>query len=251
MITLQGLGKSYGTKPVLTTIDLEIRPNRLTTFIGPNGAGKSTLLSIISRLLPKDQGFLSIKGQEIEAWTSRALAKELSMLRQQNHFQVSLTVQELVAFGRFPYSQGRMTVEDKEQIEQALAHMELEQFRSRPIDQLSGGQLQRVLIAMVLAQDTDIILLDEPLNNLDLKQSLQMMKTLRRLVDELGKTVIVVLHDINVASQFSDEMVAFKDGRVFCQGTPDEVMQKDLLQQLYEVELTLAEVNGKTICIYQ
>lgn len=251
MIELQKLGKVYGNQPVLTAVDLQIAPERLTALIGPNGAGKSTLLSIISRLLPKDQGFLSIKGQEIEAWSSRELAKELSMLRQQNHFQVSLTVEELVAFGRFPYSQGKLTAEDEEYIQRALTHMELEQFRSRPIDQLSGGQLQRVLIAMVLAQDTDIILLDEPLNNLDLKQSLQMMKTLRRLVEELGKTVIVVLHDINVASQFSDEMVAFKDGRVFCQGTPDEVMQKDLLQQLYEVELTLAEVNGKTICIYQ
>lgn len=251
MIELQKLSKSYTSKSVLTDIDLTVVPHCLTAFIGPNGAGKSTLLSLISRLLPKEQGFISIKGQEIETWSSRALAKELSLLRQRNQFQVSLTVEELVSFGRFPYSQGRLTAEDKEQIDRALTHMELEQFRSSRIDQLSGGQLQRVYIALVLAQDTDIILLDEPLNNLDLKQSLQMMKILRRLVDELNKTVIVVLHDINIASQFADEMVAFKDGKVFCKGKPSHVMKEDILEALYEVELTLVEVKGKTICLYQ
>lgn len=251
MIDLKQLGKSYGEKAVLTDIDLVIPAGQLTAMIGPNGAGKSTLLTIISGLLKKDQGFLSIKGQDIEAWSSKELAKALSLLRQQNHFQISMTVEELVSFGRFPYSQGRLTEEDLEQIDRALTHMELEHFRQRPIDQLSGGQLQRVYIAMVLAQDTDIILLDEPLNNLDLKQSLQMLRILRRLVDELGKTVLVILHDINVASQFADQMVAFKDGRVFCQGPPSQVMVKELLETLYDVPLTLAEVNGKTICIYR
>lgn len=251
MIELQQLSKSYAKQQVLTEIDLKITPHTLTALIGPNGAGKSTLLSLISRLLPKEQGFISIKGQEIETWSSRALAKELSLLRQRNQFQISLTVEDMVAFGRFPYSQGRLTAEDKKHINQAITHMELEAFRSSSIHQLSGGQLQRVYIAMVLAQDTDIILLDEPLNNLDLKQSLQMMHILRRLVDEFGKTVIVVLHDINVASQFSDEMVAFKEGKIFCKGSPQQVMQKDLLQTLYEVEVNLVEVNGKTICLYQ
>lgn len=129
--------------------------------------------------------------------------------------------------------------------------MELESLRLKNIHQLSGGQLQRVFIAMVLAQDTDIILLDEPLNNLDLKQSILMMRTLRRLVDELGKTVIVVIHDINTASQFADQMIAFKQGQLFCSGTPQKIMDKTVLEALYDVELTLIEVNGKHLCIYQ
>lgn len=250
MIQMENISKNYGPTPVLEDIQLGIGEGKFTAFIGPNGAGKSTLLSLISRLMPKEEGLLYIKGQEIEAWDSVDLAKELSMLKQRVDYQVKLTVEELISFGRYPYSKGRLTVADKEQIDKAIAYMELDALRKRPIDQLSGGQLQRVNIAMILAQDTDIILLDEPLNNLDIKQGILMMKTLRNLVDELGKTVVVVIHDINVASQFVDYMVAFKDGQVFSQGSPDQVMTQDVLSRLYDMELTIADINGKKICLY-
>lgn len=251
MIHLEGVKKDYGSQVVLDAVDLHIASKQLVALIGPNGAGKSTLLSLISRLLKKDDGYLYIKGREVETWASQDLAKELSLLKQQLHYHVALTVEELVAFGRFPYSKGRLTTTDYDQINHAIYQMELESLRLKNIHQLSGGQLQRVFIAMVLAQDTDIILLDEPLNNLDLKQSILMMRTLRRLVDELGKTVIVVIHDINTASQFADQMIAFKQGQLFCSGTPQEVMDKTVLEALYDVELTLIEVNGKHLCIYQ
>ncbi|MFC6994578.1 iron ABC transporter ATP-binding protein [Streptococcus loxodontisalivarius] len=248
---LEGISKSYGDKPILDAIDLEIPSSKLTAFIGPNGAGKSTLLSIMSRLLEKNQGAVLVKGTDIDAWKSADLAKELTMLKQQIHYQSKFSVEELVAFGRFPYSQGRLTQEDQTKIEAALAYMNLEEFRQRMIDTLSGGQLQRVFIAMVLAQDTDIILLDEPLNNLDIKQSIAMMKTLRRLVDELGKTIVIVIHDINMASQFVDHMVAFKDGKLFCSGSCQEVMQKPILDELYEMDLLVEEIAGRRLCIYQ
>ncbi|MBX9181937.1 iron ABC transporter ATP-binding protein [Streptococcus anginosus] len=247
---LKNVGKSFGNQAILEDIQLNISPSKFTAFIGPNGAGKSTLLSIMSRLLKKDQGFLSIKGKEIEAWNSKELAKELTILKQKINYQSKLTVEELVSFGRFPYSQDRLTKEDFKKVEQALEYLDILDLRNRFIDTLSGGQLQRVFIAMVLTQDTDFILLDEPLNNLDIKQSISMMKILRSLVDDLGKTIIIVIHDINIASQYVDEIVAFKDGKVFYQGTTNQVMRKEILDPLYEMDITLSEINGKKVCIY-
>ena len=251
MIDITKVSNSYGESLVFDGVDLAISPGKFTAFIGPNGAGKSTLLSLISRLMPKEEGYLYIKGQEIDSWASVDLAKELSMLKQKIDYQVKLTVEELISFGRYPYSRGRLSTEDYQKIDRAIAYMDLDAFRHRRIDQLSGGQMQRVNIAMILAQDTDIILLDEPLNNLDIKQGILMMKTLRRLVDDLGKTVVVVIHDINIASQFVDVMVAFKDGKVFRQGTPDQVMTADVLGELYDMTLTIADIDGKKICLYR
>lgn len=247
---LKNVGKSFGNQAILEDIQLNISPSKFTAFIGPNGAGKSTLLSIMSRLLKKDHGFLSIKGKEIEAWNSKELAKELTILKQKINYQSKLTVEELVSFGRFPYSQDRLTKEDFKKVEQALEYLDILDLRNRFIDTLSGGQLQRVFIAMVLTQDTDFILLDEPLNNLDIKQGISMMKILRSLVDDLGKTIIIVIHDINIASQYVDEIVAFKDGKVFYQGTTNQVMRKEILDPLYEMDITLSEINGKKVCIY-
>ena len=156
---LKNVGKSFGKQPILKDIQLNISPNKFTAFIGPNGAGKSTLLSIMSRLLKKNQGFLSIKGKEIEAWNSKELAKELTILKQKINYQSKLTVEELVSFGRFPYSQDCLTKEDFKKVEQVLEYLDILDLRNRFIDTLSGGQLQRVFIAMVLTQDTDFILL--------------------------------------------------------------------------------------------
>ena len=193
MINIDKVSKSYGKDQVLDEVGLSIDKGKFTAFIGPNGAGKSTLLSLISRLLPKEKGYLYIKGQEIESWDSLNLAKELSMLKQKVDYQVKLTVEELISFGRYPYSQGRLSTEDYQKIDQAITYMNLDTFRKRRIDQLSGGQLQRVNIAMILAQDTDIILLDEPLNNLDIKQGILMMKTLRSLVEKRSSLLSMML----------------------------------------------------------
>ena len=172
------------------------------------------------------------------------------MLKQSNAFNLKLTVRELVAFGRFPYSKGRLKEEDQLKIEEALSYLGLVELAEEYVDTLSGGQLQRAYIAMVLAQDTDYILLDEPLNNLDMNYGVQMMKTLRRLVDELGKTIVLVIHDINFAASYADEIVAMKNGQLFATGTTSEMMTKEVLDPLYEMDIRICEVEGKRFCLY-
>ena len=163
---------------------------------------------------------------------------------------MKLTVRELVAFGRFPYSGNRLTLEDHKMIDKAIAYMELEAFADRYIDELSGGQRQRAYIAMVIAQDTDYVLLDEPTNNLDIYHATNLMRIARRLCDELGKTVILVLHEINYAAFYSDYICAFKDGKIAKFGTVEEVINKDTLSQIYMVDFEIMNIGGKPLTIY-
>ncbi|WP_319470501.1 ATP-binding cassette domain-containing protein [uncultured Trichococcus sp.] len=249
---INNVSKAYEDEKVLDDISLAIEKGKITAFIGPNGAGKSTLLSVISRLLAKDEGILTINGKEIEAWQSDELARELSILKQQNAYQVRMTVRELVSFGRFPYTKGRLNDEDQTMIDKVLGYLNLEGFANRYLDTLSGGQLQRAAIAMILVQDTEYILLDEPLNNLDLKQSIVTMQTIRNLADELGKTILVVIHDVNFASVFSDNIIAMKNGKIFRSGSVEEVIRTQVLQELYEVPLeVITTADGKKHCTYQ
>ncbi|MGO3197575.1 iron ABC transporter ATP-binding protein [Vagococcus salmoninarum] len=242
--------KNYGKKPVVTDVDLPISEGQMTALIGPNGAGKSTLLGLMSRLVEKDGGEIYLDGDEVKTWKQNDLAKKLSILKQGNAVSLKITVRELVAFGRFPYSKGRLTAEDNQKIDEALSYLGLTEMQTADIDTLSGGQLQRAYIAMVFAQDTDYILLDEPLNNLDMNFAAQMMKTLRRLVDEHGKTVIIVLHDINFAASYADEIVAMKAGKVFLHGSTDTVIQKEVLDDLYDMSIRVCELEGKRFCLY-
>ena len=247
---IKDVTKKYNGKPVVDAVNLEIPKGKVISFIGPNGAGKSTVMGIISRLIAKDSGLVSFDGTELEKWKSKELSKRLAILTQSNTIQMKLTVRELVAFGRFPYSGNRTTKEDEEIIEQAIAYMELEAFRDRFIDELSGGQRQRALIAMVIAQDTDYILLDEPTNNLDIYHATNMMKIVRRLCDELEKTIILVLHEINYAAFYSDYICAFVDGKVAKFGTVKEVMTKETLSEIYKVDFEILEIEGKPLSIY-
>lgn len=247
---IKNVTKKYNGKPVVDAVNLEIPKGKVISFIGPNGAGKSTVMGIISRLIAKDSGLVSFDGTELEKWKSKELSKRLAILTQSNNIQMKLTVRELVAFGRFPYSGNRTTKEDEEIIEQAIAYMELEEFPDRFIDELSGGQRQRALIAMVIAQDTDYILLDEPTNNLDIYHATNMMKIVRRLCDELEKTIILVLHEINYAAFYSDYICAFVDGKVAKFGTVKEVMTKETLSEIYKVDFEILEIEGKPLSIY-
>ncbi|WP_376716307.1 iron ABC transporter ATP-binding protein [Vagococcus carniphilus] len=242
--------KKYGTKEVIHEVDYQITPHKLTAFIGPNGAGKSTLLSLMSRLIDKDQGGIYLEKEEIKTWNQQQLAQKLSILKQANGTQLKLTVRELVAFGRFPHSKGKLTALDKEKIEEALSYLGLLDLAEESINTLSGGQLQRAYIAMVLAQDTEYIFLDEPLNNLDMNHAVQLMKTIRRLVDEKKKTVIIVLHDINFAASYADEIVAMKEGKIFKTGTTEEVITKEILDDLYDMSVRVCEMEGKRFCLY-
>lgn len=250
MIEVRNLSKRYGTKAVVDNVSVTIPKGQITSLIGPNGAGKSTLLSMISRLLARDGGEIRIDNQEINQTKSDALAKKLSILKQENHINVRLSVRDLVSFGRFPYSKGRLSTEDYDYIEQAINYMELEPFQHRFLDQLSGGQRQRAYIAMTLCQNTDYILLDEPLNNLDLKHSVQIMRVLRRLADELGKTIVLVLHDINFASCHSDYIIALKEGKLVQEGTTNEIIETDILRKIYDMEIPIEIIQNKRIGIY-
>ena len=194
------LTKRYDGKTVVNEVSFAIPKGKVISLIGPNGAGKSTVMGIISRLIAQDGGTVDFEGSDIGKWKSRELSKRLAILTQTNNIQMKLTVRELVTFGRFPYSGGRTTAEDQEIIDRAISYMELGAFEDQFIDELSGGQRQRAYIAMVIAQDTEYVLLDEPTNNLDIYHATNMMKIVRRLCDELGKTVILVLHEINYAA---------------------------------------------------
>lgn len=250
MIIAKNIIKKYSSKTVVDKVSINIEKGKITSFIGPNGAGKSTVLSIMTRLMSKDDGEVIIEGKNIAEWDKKELSKKIAILKQSNNINLKLTIRELVAFGRFPHSQGNLTVEDNKHIDKAIEYMKLKDIESKYIDELSGGQRQRAYIAMVIAQNTEYIFLDEPLNNLDMKHSVEMMKVLRNLCDELGKTVILVMHDINYTSCYSDYIVALKEGKIAKAGTVEEIMKKEVLEKIYEMEFDIREINGDKICIY-
>jgi iron complex transport system ATP-binding protein len=172
------------------------------------------------------------------------------VLRQDNALAARLTVADLVAFGRYPHSKGRLTAVDREPIERAIGFLGLAAYRDRFLDELSGGQRQRAFVAMVLAQDTDAILLDEPLNNLDMRHAVAMMQILRRAADDLGKTVVVVLHDINFAASYCDRIVAMREGAVVRDGTPDEIVTPEALRAIYDMEMQVVRIDERPVCVF-
>ena len=249
-MTIVDLKKKYDSKTVVDSVSFEIPKGKILALIGPNGAGKSTVMGMISRLIAKDSGMIHFENKDLEKWKSKELAKKLSILTQHNNIQMKLTVRELVAFGRFPYSGNHLTKEDNEMIDKAIAYMELQEYEHRFIDELSGGQRQRAYIAMVIAQDTEYVLLDEPTNNLDIYHATNMMRTVRRLCDELGKTVILVLHEINYASFYSDYICAMVNGKIKKFGTVEEVINKKTLSEIYGVDFEISYVDGKPLSVY-
>ncbi|KII75394.1 iron chelate ABC transporter ATP-binding protein VctC [Vibrio renipiscarius] len=250
MIKLQSLTKLFGQTPVVKQASAEFEKGKVTSIIGPNGAGKSTLLSMASRLVSKDEGEVYIDCKEIADWDTKELAKRLAVLRQANSITMRFTVREMIAFGRFPYSQGKLTADDHTIIDQAIDYLDLTKIQHKYLDELSGGQRQLAFIAMVIAQDTDYVFLDEPLNNLDIKHSLQIMRNIGRLAKEMNKAVVVVIHDINFASCYSDKIIALKKGEVVAQGSVEEVIQADVLESIYETPFNIIEMDGKRMCTY-
>jgi iron complex transport system ATP-binding protein len=250
MIVAEGVTKSYGEACVVDGVSISLPARGITSIIGPNGAGKSTFLSMISRLLSMDKGTVTVDGLDISRTPSDVLARRLSILRQDNHMTARLTVRDLVSFGRYPYSRGRLTADDRRRVDDAISYLNLGALSERFLDELSGGQRQRAFVAMVLCQDTDYVLLDEPLNNLDMKHAVGMMQLLRRATSELGKTVALVLHDINFASVYSDHIVCMKAGRVTHQGTPAEVITPAIMREVYEIDVKVHLIGGQLISVY-
>ena len=250
MIEIKNVSQAYGKKQVLFDINLKIQDQMITGLIGPNGAGKSTLLSVISRLLEPLQGSVTLDGLDVRNIKSKELAKRIAVLRQNNNINLKLTVEELVEFGRFPHSNGRLTKEDKIKVDEAIKYLKLDNIRDEYIDELSGGQKQRAYIAMVLAQDTKYIFLDEPLNNLDMRHAVEMMTTLENLVKDFNKTIVIVMHDINIAAAFCDHIVAMKDGKIITEGNTNEVIEKDILDNVFDHNFCIAGIGGKKVCVY-
>lgn len=250
MISLKSLTKMFGQFTVVESASADFEKGQVTSIIGPNGAGKSTLLSMASRLVPKDQGHVMIDCRELSEWDSRDLAKRLAVLRQSNNITMRFTVREMVSFGRFPYTQGKLNQDDASIIDKAIEYLDLSDIQHKYLDELSGGQRQLSFIAMVMAQDTDYVFLDEPLNNLDIKHSLQIMKNIRRLAHEMNKAVVVVIHDINFAACYSDIIIALKKGRIVAQGSVEQVIQAEILESIYETPFNIVEVGGKRMCTY-
>ena len=251
MISLANVVKRYSTDVAIGPIDLQIPTGGLTALVGPNGAGKSTMLTMIGRLLGMDEGSIEVAGYDVASTKSRDLAKILSILRQENHFITRLTVRQLVGFGRFPHSQGRLTKADEEIISRYIDFLDLGELEGRYLDQLSGGQRQRAYVAMVLSQETDYVLLDEPLNNLDISHSVAMMRHLRRAAAEFDRTIIVVLHDINFAAAYSDYICAMKDGVIAEFGTPDAIMRDGVLSTIFNTDIQVMQgPNGRPVAVY-
>lgn len=249
-ILASGVTKRYARNVVVDDVTLELPRGGVTALIGPNGAGKSTLLSIVGRLLEADGGRVTVDGLDVTTTAGDLLARRLAVLRQENHLDIRLTVRDLVTFGRYPHSKGRPNADDLTHVERALEYLDLVQYADRFLDQLSGGQRQRAFVAMVLCQDTDFVLLDEPLNNLDLRHAVSMMGRLRDAARELERTIVVVVHDLNVASCYADTIVAMRNGQVVASGPPAEIMNPQLLEDIYGLPVAVHELDGQLIATY-
>ncbi len=249
MIEISHLHYRIGQSPILKDISLTLPEKGMTALIGPNGAGKSTLLSFISRLEPIQEGDIRIDGRSLATIDSREMAKTLAILTQYQDIQTRLTVHELLGFGRYPYHQGKPTEADEIVIDEMLERMELTALKGRYLNTLSGGQRQRALIAMTLCQSTKYLLLDEPLNNLDMYYARELMRTLKVYVEEKKIGVTMVVHDINMAAAWADHIVALKNGSVIREGSPGEVVTVNNMKDIFNMDVDVLDHRGKPLVV--
>jgi iron complex transport system ATP-binding protein len=249
----QGINIGYGERLVVKDFSVEIPNNKITTIIGSNGCGKSTLLKAISRIIPHQSGAVYLDGKDISKENTKALAKKMAILPQTPEGAAGLTVGELVSYGRFPYQNGfgRLTKKDYEVIDWALEVTATMEYKYLGVDTLSGGQRQRVWIAMALAQETEIILLDEPTTYLDMAHQLEVLELLKKLNEEQGRTIVMVLHDLNQAARFADYIIALKAGRIVKAGNCDEVINQEVLKKVFHIDAVIEREpkSNKPVCI--
>jgi len=252
-LEVESIRVGYENKTIVHGLSLQIPDGKITTIIGSNGCGKSTLLKAITRILKHESGQVILDGQNISKMKTKELAKELAILPQSPESAHGLTVEELVSYGRFPYQKGfgNLSQKDKDVIDWALQVTKTEDFRVQSVDALSGGQRQRVWIAMALAQETDIIFLDEPTTYLDMAHQLEVLELLYRLNEEQGRTIVMVLHDLNQAARFSDYIVALSQGELVKFGTAEEVMVPEVLKKVFNIDAVIGQDprTNKPMCI--
>ena len=238
LINIHDLHFSYGDREILKGIDVTFKGNKITGILGPNGCGKSTLLKNILGYLKKDSGEIKLGERDLDSISQKSKAKIISFVPQKSQLMSDMSVQDFVLLGRLPHlknSWDGYSKKDNEIVDKYLEELELENFLERKATTLSGGEFQRVLLARALVQETDIILLDEPTSALDLNHALDLMSKLRHTMEKKNLTAIVVLHDLNLAAMFCDELVMLKDGKVYCQGTPKETLTKENLKKIYNL----------------
>lgn len=244
---VRNLSFAYGKNLILKNISLSILKGKITTIMGANGCGKSTLFSLMTKNLNPDKGKIFLYGKNIRNLRLAEFARQISIVHQYNSAADDITVERLVSYGRTPHMKliGGSSREDMEKIQWALEVTQLVEYRHREISQLSGGQRQRVWIAMALAQNTKVLFLDEPTTYLDIRYQLEILNLVRKLNKEYGITIVMVLHDINQAVNFSDEIIGMKHGKILMAGNPEEVVTTESMSQLYDIQLGVTRVDGR------
>lgn len=249
----KNLEVAYGEQVILNDLNLHIPVGKITTIIGPNGCGKSTLLKTIGRIMKAKNGAVYLDGKDIYDLSSKEFAKKLAILPQSPIAPEGLTAEELVSYGRYAHQKGfgKQSTQDKKMVEWALEVTNLSELSNRSVDNMSGGQRQRVWIAMALAQETDMILLDEPTTYLDVAYQLEVLELLEDLNKVYGCTIVMVLHDINLASRYADYLITMKKGTIMQEGTPSQVVTKEMLREVYEIDsdIVIDKESKKPICV--
>ncbi|OKL36088.1 ABC transporter ATP-binding protein [Domibacillus mangrovi] len=252
-LVVEDLLVNYDEKVIINSLNVEIPKGKITTIIGSNGCGKSTLLKTISRILKPKKGTVFLDGKSIHQQSTKELAKQMAMMPQSPTVPQGLTVYELVSYGRYPHQKGlgRLKEADKKAIEWSLDVTGVKAFANSEVDSLSGGQRQKVWIAMTLAQETDIILLDEPTTYLDMAHQLDILKLLKKLNEQENRTIVMVLHDLNHAARFSDYLITMNEGTIVKTGSPLEVMTTETLKNVYNIEasIMIEPKSGCPICL--
>lgn len=252
-ITTTNLAIAYEDKLIVDGLNMNIPKGKITIIIGPNGCGKSTVLKTIGRILKPKEGLVYLNGDDIRNLSTKEVAQKMAILPQSPQAQGGLTVGELVSYGRFPHKKGfgKLSPEDKKVIQWALDITKLTELEVTMVDNLSGGQRQRVWIAMALAQQTDLILLDEPTTYLDMAYQLEVLELLYNLNREESCTIVMVLHDLNLAARFADYMIAIRSGSIISHGTPEEIMTKKVLKDTFNIdaEIVWGSKTGRPTCI--
>lgn len=238
IINIENLNFGYGERQILNNLSLSIDKKKLVGILGPNGCGKSTLLKNILGYLHSSSGTIKIDNKNSNEFSQKEKSKLISLVPQKSQLMSAMNVEEFVLMGRLPHLENSWkgySREDRELAEKALNSLDLERFKKRTATTLSGGEFQRVLLARAITQDTEIILLDEPTSALDLNHAIELMEKVKEIVRKEGKTAVAVLHDLNLAALFCDELIMLKNGKLFCKGTPKEVLTKENLKEVYDL----------------
>ncbi len=251
MLRIEDVSLSYGDKPVVQNLSLRVKKGQVVSIIGPNASGKSTILKSIAGIIKPVSGKIFIEEKDISKMDSKKLAQKVSILLQQNKTLDDMSIEELVYFGRYPHKKWfeGFEVSDKKIIEEVMKLTNTFALRDKTLETLSGGERQRAWIAMALAQEPDILLFDEPTTYLDLAHQIEFLELVNRLNKETGVTVVLVLHDLNQAARYGNYLFAMKEGKIFAQGNPEEVLNPQNILSIYNIEAKIFNAAGYPVVI--